>query len=117
ERKHCGPAVLGIVEQDAGFLASGIAICRQHRLEAHAGVRRLRIGVGHGAGGTDSRAAAAAGAQVRLDLDEVALRLDRPARADIQAEIAALAPRAAVRAYARVVREEPRLLEFADQTR
>src|SRR5262245_56989722 len=45
----------------------------------------------------------------------VAVGLDRAARADVDALVAALAPRAAVGADARVIREKPRLLEFADQ--
>src|SRR5260221_597527 len=52
---------------------------------------------------------------MRLDLDEIARRADRAARADIDALVAALLARAAVRADLLAIAEEARLLEFADQ--
>src|SRR5260221_13392771 len=52
---------------------------------------------------------------MRLDLDEIARRADRAARADIEALVAALLARPAVRADLLAVAEEARLLEFADQ--
>src|SRR5204863_5571412 len=52
---------------------------------------------------------------VRLDLHVVAVGLDRAARADVDALVAAVLSRAAMGADARVVGEELRLLELADQ--
>ena len=54
---------------------------------------------------------------MRLDLDVIARRADRAARADIDAGVAALAPRAAVGADLLAIAEEARLVELADQHR
>src|SRR6266850_190520 len=54
---------------------------------------------------------------MRVDLDVIAVGRDRSSRAHVDALVAADLAGAAVRAYLRVVGEEPRLLELADHLR
>lgn len=112
------PAAVGpVVEQQAGVAPSRVEIRLQHRLDPQSRVGHARIGVGHRAGGTHGRAAAAAHAEERLDADVIALRADRPRRADVDAAGAAGDLVARVGADALLVREEARLLELADEPR
>src|SRR6185436_17387420 len=113
--QHFGPALPRVVEQDAGVGTARFTVGREQRLQPHAHVRHARIDMAHRTRRADRGAAAATRAQMRLDLDVIAVGLDRAARADVDALVAAFAPGAAVRADARVVGEEARLLELADQ--
>ena len=86
-------------------------------IQADRKVGHARVGVTHRPRRAYGRAAAAARAQVRLDLDVVAVGADRAGRADVDAAVAAVAPRAAVGADALLVDDEPWLLELAHQLR
>src|SRR5678815_2624379 len=104
------------MEHDAGIGAAGVAVGREQRLQARARVRDARIDVAHRARRANRRAPAATGAEMRLDLDVIAVGLDRAARADVDALVAPLLPRTAVRADAGVVRDLS-LIHISEPTR
>src|SRR5262245_10296826 len=103
------------MKQEAGALASGLAVGLEYRLDARANVRHPGIGVAHRARGAYRGAAAATHAQVRLDLDPVFPDLagNGPRRANVDALRAADDLGTAVRADLLAILEELRLLELA----
>ena len=117
DAEHQRAAVLQVVEQQAGILAPRLVVGGEQGLHSQPHVGHARIGVAHRARRADGRTPAAARAQVRLDFHVIAVGADRAGRTDVDAAVAARTSRAAVRAKARLVLEEARLLEFADQLR
>ena len=106
-----------VVEQQAGVAAAARGIRRKQGADAQAEVRHARVGIGQRPGGTHRGARTATHAQMRLDPDMVTVGRDRRGRADVDAQVATLLPRATVRADRCLVVEEFRLLELADRQR
>ena len=114
---HPFAPVRGVMDQQAGLLAAGLAISCEQGLDTQSEVSHARISVAHGAGRTNAGARAAAHAQMRLDLDVIAVGADRRGRADVDAPRAASDFGAAVGADFFLVGEEFRLFELADHLR
>ncbi len=108
---------IGGVKQHAGVAASRAIKRAEQRAYPRPEVGRRRIGVGERTGRAHGGAGAATHAQMRLDGDVIAVRANGERRAHVDALRAADLFRAAVRADRRLVREEFRLLEFADDQR
>ena len=110
-------AATPVVNQQAGVAAAARGIGRKQGADAQAEVGHARVGIGQRPGGTHRGARTATHAQMRLDPDMVAVGRDRRGRADVDAQVATLLPRATVRADRCLVVEEFRLLELADRQR
>ncbi len=108
-------AVLGIVKHHDRLLAAGLRVGRQQ----HAQFAQQRIGcrqsVSRRAGRAGGSALAAAGADEAVDGDMIAIRCDRPGRAEIEAAAAADNLGARMRAQVLGVGDVARLVETAGQ--